>query len=291
MGIRTNSKKGFTLVELLVVIAIIALLMGILIPALSKARRVAKRIVCMGGMKQLVLAWMAYAENNSDKLVNGGQAITGAALPGKYGGVTEPFWCTPLCPISATDDVGTFTTERYDWQASPILPYEERVSLLKRGALYKFAANTKIYRCNEAKDKNVHRTYVMPVSMNAWCNFCSYPTVAQSLVAKRMGQIKKSKERIVFFEEKDLTDDAVQVPYSASGNPIWDAYDKISGDMHENGANFGFADGHSEYRKWESPKTIEWLDGKTATAPTCTTSTAACNDLKWMFNAVWGEQR
>jgi prepilin-type N-terminal cleavage/methylation domain-containing protein/prepilin-type processing-associated H-X9-DG protein len=286
---RSASEDGFTLVELLVVIAIIALLMAVLLPALTKARRVTKRVVCTSNMKQLVVAWVVYTDNSDGKLVNGGQAIQGPALPGKYGGVKEPFWCTPLCPIAATDEVGTFATERYDWTSS--LPYAERLSLLRRGALFKYAPNEKMYRCQEAKDKNVHRTYVMPVSMNAWCSFCGYPGGAESLVAKRIGQIKKSKERIVFFEEKNLTDDAVQFPYSAAGNPTWDPWDKISGNMHESGANFGFADGHSEYRKWESPESIKWLDDEITTAPTCATSVAACRDLKWIFNAIWGESR
>jgi prepilin-type N-terminal cleavage/methylation domain-containing protein len=65
--------KGFTLVELLVVIAIIALLMGVLLPALNKARKAAKRVVCMSNMRQIVVAWMTYAENSDGRIVNGGQ--------------------------------------------------------------------------------------------------------------------------------------------------------------------------------------------------------------------------
>ena len=55
---------GFTLVELLVVITVIALLMGILAPALNKARGAARRIVCQSNLRQLALAWNVYLDDN-----------------------------------------------------------------------------------------------------------------------------------------------------------------------------------------------------------------------------------
>jgi prepilin-type N-terminal cleavage/methylation domain-containing protein len=61
--------KGFTLIELLVVISIIALLIAILLPALAKAKDVARQIVCGANMKQMGLAALNYVADNRGQLV------------------------------------------------------------------------------------------------------------------------------------------------------------------------------------------------------------------------------
>ncbi|MEN6386247.1 MAG: type II secretion system protein [Phycisphaerales bacterium] len=64
----TSDKRGFTLTELLIVISIIAMLLSILIPALTRAREQSKRLDCEYHLKQLTLAWNMYAVSNGDRL-------------------------------------------------------------------------------------------------------------------------------------------------------------------------------------------------------------------------------
>lgn len=70
--VKIVNPKAFTLIELLVVIAIIALLMAILIPVLRSAREQGYRVVCLSNLKQLTLAWTAYATEYDGKIVYGG---------------------------------------------------------------------------------------------------------------------------------------------------------------------------------------------------------------------------
>ena len=107
-----RKKKGFTLVELLVVIAIIALLMGILMPALARVRQIASRLVCGTNLAGIGKAMLIYSNDYDDELPRAGgrNAIWAGRIPNWM--ADNRFTAYGVKP-DGTGGVGTITSSFY----------------------------------------------------------------------------------------------------------------------------------------------------------------------------------
>src|SRR5258706_3830424 len=116
---------AFTLIELLVVIAIIAILAGMLLPALSRAKTKAQGISCLSNTRQLGLAWVLYADDHSGRLTYnvGGDAKTRAPAP--------------HTPLNWVNNVMSWTTDEDN----------TNIATIHDSALGPYASSHAIYRC------------------------------------------------------------------------------------------------------------------------------------------------
>ncbi len=106
-------RRGFTLIELLVVIAVIAVLIGILLPALGSARRSAEGAGCLSNLRQIAFLSTLYADDN------GGQS---PALGEPF--FREPFWALVVQRLAG--EVGETTAELYEEDSVLVCPTTDR---------------------------------------------------------------------------------------------------------------------------------------------------------------------
>lgn len=220
-------------------IAIIAILMGVLMPALQKARMLAKTTVCVAGCKSLSTAWTMYASDNDGKIVS---SMTGFSTYGNH------LSKNPLrCPNPWVGWAG-YPSDSPDNK-------EKQIQAIQQGLLYPYVPNPQAYRCPTSKRIEL-RCYSIPDFFgNSLIN--AHETMGGQKAVLRTAEIRRPSDRIIFLDEGYATFGGYTIYYDRAS--WWDHPPT----RHNKGVTLGYADGHSDFIKWRDKRTIELSEGTT----------------------------
>lgn len=268
---------GFTLIELLVVIAIIAILAGMLLPALSKAKVKAQAIDCMSNSRQLMQAWHLYSGDFNERVANNfGVTETVRTIDNK----TFQNWVNNVMSWGAGNGTSEKSITNVDWVVN--------------GVLGKYTGGTiKAYKCpadnylstaqKAAKYQRRNRSY----SMNSFFGrFDASDPNDPTLRGVNWGfqdhrQFMKTTDApnptrtwVTLDEQGDSINDGYFINNKTASN-----WQDIVGSYHDGACGFSFADGHAEIHKWQSKSSR--IPVRYSYAPPSLDKIGREVDLKW----------